>query len=277
MINETIDLYKHFGIERPEGAAGYLTVYAHPVQQEFSKNRIRPAMLVLPGGGYGYCSFREKEPIVMPYFTAGFNCFCLDYSVMEMAKYPTPVIEAVMAMLYIRETAEELHTNADKVCSIGFSAGGHLNGMLNTAYDNKEIVQVLGERAKEAKPNATIFAYAVITTENTHANSIKNITGGDPELLPLVHIANNVNENTAPAFIWTTVNDGTVPSENTLALACAYKKAGVPFELHMFENGTHGLSTATAEVNSPNAPVSVWIDLSLTWLRNRGFVFIVKE
>ena len=277
MITKKIDLYEHFGITRPQGASGYLDVYAHPVDQEFSKNRIRPAMLVLPGGGYSYCSFREKEPIVMKYFVEGFNCYCLDYSVGKMAKYPTPVIEAVMAMLYIRETAEELHTNPDKVCSVGFSAGGHLNGMLNTAYANKEIVEVLGERAKTAILNATIFSYAVIKTDKTHAGSIQSITGGDTNLLPIVDIAKNVNQNTAPAFIWATVNDGCVPSESSLDLAVAYKKAGVPFELHMFENGTHGLSTATDEVNSINQAVSKWIELSITWLQNRGFVIIRTE
>ena len=273
MIIKRVDLYEHFGITRPDGAAGYLDVYCHPVDQDFSKNRIRPAMLVLPGGGYGYCSFREKEPIVMKYFVEGFNCYCLDYSVKEMAKYPTPVIEAVMAVLYIRETAGELHTNVDKVCSLGFSAGGHLNGMLNTAYANKEIIDVLGERAKEAKLNATIFSYAVILTEKTHAGSIKCITGGDDSLLPLVDISKNVTEDISPAFIWSTFGDMTVPCESSLELACAYRKVGVPFEFHLFEIGAHGLSTATDEVNSKNEAVAQWIPLSLTWLRNRGFVF----
>lgn len=273
MIIKRIDLYEYFGITRPDGADGYLTVYAHPVNQEFSKNRIRPAMLVLPGGGYGYCSFREKEPIIMKYFVEGFNCYCLDYSVKEMAKYPTPVIEAVMAMLYIRETAGELHTNPNKVCSLGFSAGGHLNGMLNTAYANKEILEVLGERARDAKPNATIFAYAVILTEKTHAGSIKCITGGDASLLPIVDISKNVTEDIAPAFIWSTNGDITVPCESSLELALAYRRLGVPFELHIFENGVHGLSTATEEVNSPNSAVAEWMPLSLTWLKERGFVF----
>ena len=273
MIEKTIDLYAHFGITRPNGAAGYLTVYAHPVNQEFSQNRIRPAMLVLPGGGYGYCSFREKEPIVMQYYVQGFNCYCLDYSVLEMAKYPTPVIEAVMAVIYIRETSGEFHTNVDKVCSIGFSAGGHLNGMLNTAYKNKEIVEVLGERVKDARLNATIFAYAVILTENTHANSIKNITGGDASLLPIVDISKNVTKDIAPAFIWSTNGDITVPCESSLELALAYRKVKVPFELHVFEQGAHGLSTATDEVNSPNPSVAEWIPLSITWLKERGFVF----
>ena len=273
MICKKIDLYEYFGIERPEGASGYLDVYAYSVDLEFSKNRIRPAMLVIAGGGYGHCSAREKEPIAMKYYVEGFNCYCLDYSIGKNAKYPTPVLEAVMAAIYIRETAGELHTNIDKLSAVGFSAGGHLLGMLVTAYKNKEIKDILGDKVENAKLNSAIFSYPVILTDNTHKGSIQNITGGDASLLPIVDIAKNVNSEVAPAFIWTTVNDGAVPSESSLELAYAYKRAGVPFELHMFENGSHGLSTATDEVNTPNSAVSVWIDLSLTWLKNRGYVF----
>ena len=277
MTTKRVDLYEYFGIARPEGCSGYLDVYTHDINDEFTKNRIRPAMLVLPGGGYGYCSAREKEPIAFSYLANGFNCYCLDYSVKENAKYPIPVIEAVMAVLYVRQTANELATDPTKVCGVGFSAGGHLLGILVTAYKNKEIKDVLGDVVKNARLDGAIFSYPVILTENTHKGSIQNITGGDNALIPVVDIAKNVNGESTPAFIWTTVNDGAVPSESSLELACAYKRAGVPFELHMFENGTHGLSTATEEVNTPNSAVAVWVSLSLTWLKNRGFVHSIKE
>ena len=83
---------------------------------------------------------------------------------------------------------------------------------------------------------------------------------------------NRVTKNSSPAFIWSTANDMCVPCENSLYMASAYSKEKVPFELHIFENGEHGLSVATEEVNSPNPPVSKWFELSLTWLKNRGFV-----
>ena len=277
MITKKIDLYEYFGITRPDGCSGYLNVYTHETCAEFTKNRIRPAMLVIAGGGYAYCSAREKEPIVFSYLSKGFNCYCLDYSVKENAKYPNPVLEAVMAVLYIRQTAEELATDPTKVCGVGFSAGGHLLGMLVTAYQNKEIRNFLGDKVDNARLDGAIFSYAVILTDNTHKDSITRITGGDTSLIPVVDIYKNVNSNSTPAFIWATVNDGAVPSESSLELACAYKRAGVPFELHMFANGNHGLSTATEEVNSPNSAVAVWIDLSLTWLNARGFVHSIKE
>ncbi len=278
MITRRIDLYEYFNVTRPDGATGYLDVYTHPIDEDFSKNKIRPAMLIIPGGGYAYVSPREKEPIVMKYLAEGFNCYALTYSVLDVAKYPIPVIEAVMAMLYVKETAEELHTSVEKVCSVGFSAGGQLNGMLITAFGNKEIVEVLGERAKDACPNATIFSYAVIRMEGlTHNHTISKITGDDKALYPICDVASNVKETTPPAFIWATVEDSGVPVESSLDLALAYKKVQVPFELHLYEKGSHGLSTATEEVNTPNAPVSTWIDLSVTWLKQRGFVPYNKE
>jgi acetyl esterase/lipase len=277
MIVKKIDLYEYFKVSRPQGCAGYLTVFTHDKTRNYATGRIRPAMLVIAGGGYDYVSPREQMPIALKYVAEGFNSYILDYSVAENSKFPNPVLESVMAMLYIRETAEEYATDPTKICGVGFSAGGHLVGMLATAYNNSEIRKILGDKVDNARLDAVIFSYPVILTENTHTGSIQNITGGDKSLLGLVNIANNVNENTPPAFIWATVNDACVPSESSLQLALAYKKSGVPFELHMFEDGKHGLSTAQEEVNTPNAPVSVWIDLSLTWLKQRGFVHSIKD
>lgn len=277
MVTKRIDLYEYFGLIRPEGAKGYLDVFAYDKTVNYATNRIRPAMLVIAGGGYGYVSPREQYPVALKYVSEGFNSYILDYSVLENAKYPIPVIEAVMAVLYIRETALEYGTNPKKVCGIGFSAGGHLVGMLATAYNNKEVKSVLGEKVANARLDGVIFSYPVILTENTHAGTIQNVTGGDKTLYPIVEISKNVNSQTPPAFIWTTVNDDAVPSESSLELACAYKRAGVPFELHMFENGVHGLSIATEEVNSPNLAVSEWVKLSIIWLKNNGFVHSIKE
>lgn len=271
MIVQKIDLYKHFSLPRPYGNGGYLDIYVHD-NKEYAYNNLRPAMLVIPGGGYEWVSLREKEPIVFEYLTEGFNCFALTYSINEQSKYPNPLLEAVMAMLYIKQTAEQYHTNPEKVCGIGFSAGGHLLGLLVTAYANKEIREIFGEECLHAKLNGAIFSYPVILTENTHAGSIQNITGGDKNLLSVVDISKNINKDSTPAFIWTTVDDELVPSESSLELALAYKRAGVPFELHMFKEGEHGLSTAKEEVETINPAVQPWIRLSHTWLKLMGFV-----
>jgi pimeloyl-ACP methyl ester carboxylesterase len=108
-----------------------------------------------------------------------------------------------------------------------------------------------------------------------HEGSINNITGGDQEIRKIMDIPSMVNKNTPPAFIWATSNDACVPVESSLLMAWAYRKYEIPVELHIFEDGNHGLSLANKEVKSINVPVQKWVELSHTWLNNRGF--IVKE
>ena len=277
MKTERIDLYEYFGITRPNGAQGYLDSYIIERSDEFSENRLRPAMLVIAGGGYGFVSNREKEPVALYYVAQGFDAFTLTYSINPIS-YPYQLLEGCMAMAYIRENADIYGIDNEHVSAVGFSAGGHLCAMLATVCDEKEIKEFLGDKVSLCRPDAVVLSYPVITLgEKTHYGTSVNISGGDENLKARLSLENRVTDKSSPAFIWTTVNDATVPCENSLYMALAYKKAGVPFELHVFENGVHGLSLATEEVNTPNAPVSVWKDLSMTWLKNRGFKISNKE
>lgn len=269
---ERIDLYAHFNIKRPEGGAGYLNTY---VLDSIYEKRKRPAMLVIAGGGYGHVSDREKEPIALKYLEQGYNAFTLEYSVAPVT-FPASLIEACMSMIYIRENAEKLQIDKDHIAAIGFSAGGHLLGSLSTMYNISEVVSVLGkDRAELARPDASVFSYPVITAfDHPHIGSFINLTGGKEEMYESLCIEKRINKSSPPAFIWTTVNDNAVPSENTIDLAIAYKKAGVPFELHMFEDGLHGLAVCTLETGYEQKCVHEWIKLSINWLSARGFVVV---
>lgn len=277
MICERIDLYNYFGIKRPQGAEGYLDTYIRKESAEFSLGRKRPAMLVIPGGGYAMVSAREGCPIALEYLTIGFHSFVLNYSVAPLC-YPTQLIEAGMAMAWIRENAEKYLIDANHVAAIGFSAGGHLCGMLATMFEEKELVDALGEKAKLCRPDGVILSYPVISAgEFAHRGSFNNLSGLKPELYDKLSLEKRVTEKSSPAFIWSTSNDLTVPCENSLLMALAYRKVGIPIELHIIEPGRHGLSTCDAEVNSPESTVRAWINLSKTWLVNRGFVITNKE
>lgn len=277
MLCERIDLYEYFGIKRPDGAKGYLDAYFRDtdamlkITDAGSPDRIRPAMLVIGGGGYGYVSGREKEPIALAYMDMGFHAFVLDYSV-EPVRFPTQLIEACMAMLYIRESESNYNIDNDHVCAIGFSAGGHLCGMLATMYNAKEVVEVLGDNAKLCRPDGVILSYPVITSgEFAHKGSFEKLTGCDAQLTKDLSLEFKVTADTPPAFIWSTNEDKGVPCENSILMALAYRKAGVPMELHIFEPGCHGLSTCDDEVYTPESTVRQWIKLSKVWLKNRGF------
>lgn len=271
MLCEKIDLYKYFGIERKEGAKGYLNTYI-PAPYDCYPDRKRPAMLVIAGGGYANVSDREKECIALQFSANGYVAFALEYSVSPVT-FPAQLIEGAMAMAYIRENAEKFSIIKDKVAAIGFSAGGHLTGMLANLFDREEVKTALHEKASFVRPDAVVLSYPVISGgELAHEGSFINLFGkNDAKLREEFSLENCVTENSSPAFIWATVDDGAVPSENSLLYATACKIAGVPFELHIFASGVHGLSLANEETGTVNKPVQKWLELCLTWLNNRGF------
>lgn len=271
MFFEKVDLYKHFGVKRSDGAQGYLNVYL-PEAPNYP-TRVRPAMLVIAGGGYAFVSPREKECVALEYVTNGFAAFTLEYSVAPV-RFPAQLVEGAMAMIYIRENAAKFAIDPKKVAAIGFSAGGHLTGMLGTLFDSAEVKSALKEKSSLVRPDAVILSYPVITSgEKAHRGSFDNLCGADNKKLQAeLSLETRVTANSSPAFIWATADDGAVPSENSLFMALAYKAACVPFELHIFESGVHGLSLATEETGKINEPVQKWLSLSVTWLKNRGFV-----
>lgn len=274
MINEEIDLYEYFHLAREGRTGGYLTAYA-PQKLTEVKPKLRPALLVLPGGGYGFVSEREAEPVAVRYLSFGFASFVLRYTV--HAAYPVPLVEAGMAMAYIRLNAEKYGVDPQKVAAAGFSAGGHLAGMLATMFDDGCLKEALGTQAALVRPDAVILSYPVITTGvKTHGGSADVISGGNTELRAALSLENRVTEHSSPAFIWHTFEDDCVPVENSLLAAKAYREHGVPFELHVFERGWHGESVLSREVNDGEIDGAVqrndaWIGLSLSWLKTRGF------
>lgn len=274
----TIDLYDYFRVSRPENARGYLTGYVLEPYPDFCPKRTRPAMLVLPGGGYDHLSNREKEPVAIRFLSEGFNAFTLDYSVFPVG-HPFQLIEACMAMAYIRENAEKLYVVNDKISAIGFSAGGHLCSMLATMSDDKTVKNALGEKYKLCRPDAVVLSYPVITTGEsiTHGESFKVLVGENKQLMDSLSTEKKVTASSSPAFIWGTMTDSAVPIENSILMASAYKKAGVSFELHVFSSGPHGLSLATEETSNGkneqlvDLTIQPWFALAITWLKKNGF------
>lgn len=103
-----------------------LTSYISDISEEMKNMKTKPAILVLPGGAYKFCSDREAEPVALAYLAKGFNAFVLRYSLNEKAEFPTPLNDAQKALAFIRKNAEKFHTDPQKIAVIGFSAGGHL-------------------------------------------------------------------------------------------------------------------------------------------------------
>lgn len=227
-----------------------LTGYLLDASPEMPNMQTRPAVLVIPGGGYRMCSDREAEPIAMLFAKEGYHTFVLRYTVGETGEitFEQPFGDAVRALKYIRENAEAFGVIPDKIAAIGFSAGGHLASSLGTVSDEK--------------PNALILGYPCILPKPDGVLSV-NVPSTDQF----------VTEQTPPTFIFSTSDDGCVSVTHSLAFANACAEHGVPFELHVFERGNHGLSLATPAVcvNGGSPEVEQWTQLSVNWLRKYFF------
>lgn len=275
MISDKIDLYAYYGIERKEANGGYLHTY---IRSESCSVKKRPAMLILPGGCYLFLSDREGEPIALEFLCKGYAAFVLSYSV--GIKYPTPLSEAQMAVSYIRDNAEKYSIDGKHICVAGFSAGGHLAGLLATLKPHETI---LDKTIDNLRPNAAILSYPVISMmEFSHAETRKTITGGDKSLCDKLSIEKRVDTKSAPAFIWHTVCDEAVSVENSMMLASAYRKNNIPFSLHIFEKGPHGLSLANDEVckfaddEKYLYGVGIWVEMACNWLSAHGFITLTE-
>ncbi len=231
--------------------------------------RAHPVMIVCPGGGYGMVSQREGIPVAKKYYNAGYSCFVLTYSVGEDARGFSPLRQLAATVAHIRSHAQELHIDPEKIAVIGFSAGGHLACSLGVLYDDPRFLSVWG-REENIRPNAMVLCYPVITAdEDTHPGSIHNVSGGaavgSPEYT-YWGLNSHVDENTPPVFLWHTAADNCVPVENSLKMASALSRAKVPFELHIFPEGYHGMSVCSREVDTPHPYNARWVDMSIAWL-----------
>lgn len=227
-----------------------------------------PAMIVCPGGGYCNCCKREAEIVALQFSAAGFHAFVLDYAVAPDNHYPEPQNNLSNAISLVRKNAEQWRVDPNKIAVIGFSAGGHLAASLATMWNKEPLKTVDGSN----KPNAAILSYPVISSVEgvSHVGSFDSLCGEDKELRAKMSLETQVDADTPPCFIWHTVTDQSVPVENSLRFATALNKEKVPFEMHIFPEGPHGLSLAnhiTANDENYNRPeVQVWVELSIRWL-----------
>lgn len=281
MIFKTVDLYAHYGLPTPEGAVGQLRCWAWQTPCKVSTRRSRPAVLILPGGGYAYTSPREAESVAMRFFARGFGAFVLDYTCAPQG-FPVSLREAALAMRYIREHAPEFEVDGNKVAAMGFSAGGHLCGTLGTLYDCPELRDLAPPEM--IRPDALGLCYPVaVSWGNTHQGSFENISRGDPELRARLSLDKLVRPDMPPVFLWHTRDDESVPCRNSLILAAALEEAGVEFALHLYRHGPHGLSTAdemayaVGRVPDRSWDVAAWPEAMIRFFAEIGLTIADEE
>lgn len=229
------------------------------------------AVIVFPGGGYNHKAAHEGEPVALWLNSIGISAFVLEYRVYPY-QHPYPLLDAQRAVRYVRYHAHEWKIDPNRIGVLGFSAGGHLASTVGTHFDLGNSNSNDPVERMSCRPDAMILCYPVITFgEFRHDGSMKALLGDNPsrELVDFLSNETQVTSETPPAFLWHTANDQAVPVENSLLFASALSRNKIPFELHIFPDGRHGLGLA-----QEHPQVSGWTGLCEKWLESIGFTKI---
>lgn len=284
----------------------HVTLTAYVPYQVGNQKNSRPAIIICPGGSYLYTSDREAEPVALRFASLGYVTFVLHYNTFygaapiteakqqnpnPLVKFPQPLYDVAKAIAVVRENAEKWTIHPDHITVAGFSAGGHLAASIGVHWDKPYISEYVGTTSEQIKPNALILGYALL--DSVLALDLMNeeeqvkykdqvglmnraVLGTaelDEESLVSFSPARYVGDHTPPTFLWHTAQDDLVLSAHSLQFAMGLVKHRIPYELHVFEEGGHGLAlcdrtTATNE-NQINAAAMNWVPLADEWLQRR--------
>ena len=232
------------------------------------------AMVVCPGGGYAHLAAHEGEGYARWLAGNGIAAFVLKYRLgSDGYRHPAMLQDAARAVRLVRANATEWRLDPKRIGIIGSSAGGHLAATLLTHFDAGDTNAADVVERQSSRPDAGILCYAVITMGKfTHQGSKSNLLGtnSSPALVEELSNELRVTKETPPCFIWHTFEDKTVALENSLQFAAALRKAGVPFDLHVYEKGGHGMGLGSRE-NDPGK-FHPWAYDCIYWLKTKAFV-----
>ena len=233
-----------------------------------------PCVIVVPGGGYGGLA-ADHEGVQMAKWlnSLGVSAGVCMYRHRNSGKgygYPYPIMDVQRAIRLVRARQVDWNIDPARVGILGFSAGGHLTtSVCTTAAFPTEVDDQIEE--ENSRPDFAIVCYPVIAFGRpyTHLGSQRNLLGADASEQQLVELStdNRVDEKTPPTFLWHTLEDKVVPVQNALVYYQALVENGVSAELHVFENGRHGLGLAR---DTPGA--DLWPELCATWMRRHGWL-----
>jgi len=231
------------------------------------------AMVICPGGGYAHLAPHEGNDYALWLNQHGVAGFVLKYRLGSSGyRHPAMLQDAERAVRTVRANAAQWHIDPKRVGIMGSSAGGHLASTLMTHFEPGDTNAADPIERESSRPDLGILCYPVITFgEFAHVGSRDNLLGKNPspELVKLLSNELQVTKNTPPCFIWQTFDDKTVPVENSLLFATALRRAGVPFDLHIYQHGRHGLGLDDKPpFNHPHP----WAADCLFWLKAQGFV-----
>ena len=230
------------------------------------------SVIIAPGGGYVNLAIDKEGRQIASWFNAmGVTAFVLKYRLGPRYHHPIELGDAQRAIRLVRSRAMQFGIAPDRIGMMGFSAGGHLAATAGTRFDDGNAGAPDEVDRVSSRPDFLILAYPVISFDPAiaHAGSVRSLLGENPApaLLQELSAELHVNAKTPPTFLFGTNADTTVPSENTVRFYLALRQAKVPAEMHIFENGPHGVGL---DLGDP--ALSLWPTLLTNWLRGRGLL-----
>lgn len=269
----------------------YFDTYLLHDSKEYNVGKKRPLVIVCPGGGYAFTSDREAEPIALKFNSVGMHSVVLWYTVMDqVTNVPrNALVECAKTVSYIREHAEEWLIDPDNIIVCGFSAGGHLALSMAVKWNQEWLAKEADTASDMLKVNLAIlgypgtfskqafaeddlgFASALIKEPHTANERFFGVKRPTQEDIDEYNLLKFVDKDTPPMFIWHTFEDVLVDVEQSLQLGVVLREQQIPFELHIFEKGEHGLAlcdrTTARKASHHNDHVIHWFKLCEEWLR----------
>lgn len=263
------------GDENHAGDIPTITVYLPPKDKATGAS-----VIICPGGGYEFLATEHEGKDVAGWLnTLGVAGVVLKYRHAPKYRHPAPLDDARRAIRMVRWKSKEWGLDPGRVGVMGFSAGGHLASTLAT--DFREAHPVPGDPINgfTERPDVLILIYPVVTLAADYnlKDTRENLLGprATPAQLVGLSTEGKVSARTPPTFLAHTLGDVDVPIENSLAFAAALRRHKVPFELHIFEKGPHGLGMGTGAKQfgiPPEPAFEPWPSLCANWLKSRGFL-----
>lgn len=272
---------KNINVDYPQGVhcdtyQPVLHCYIQDESPELKLSGKRKAVIVCPGGAYRFKSDREGEPIAVRFLASGMQAFVLQYSV-SPNRYPAALLELAAAVGMVREHAAEWFIDPEQIFVCGFSAGGHLCASLGTMWNEPMVWERICHDAEQCRPDGMILCYPVISMQEDFGHEeCRRLLMGEAlseEFSAYLSLQNRVSAATVPAFIWATQQDEQVPVENSMMFAAELQKNHVPMELHIYEEGEHGLALCDVTTEDKSTQIKPdnagWMQQAVRWINRR--------
>lgn len=205
----------------------------------------------------------------------------------QPSQFPIPLVELALSMKHIKENALEYHVDVDNIITCGFSAGANLASLLGVYWNSKWLNDLLGTEKETLRPKAQILSYGYMDSTELFDNNIEELqqleealimatfNNNSPSEEDLISISPSLlmHKDVPASFLWHTREDDLVPVEQTIQFSLALQKFKIPWEMHIFDRGDHGLSVASHASMSKNVHAHNWVGLADSWLKN----YYIKE